>query len=154
MRNVLKVILLAGLIIAIASCAQPETEPQLDNQIRIIGATYPLSNATIFYYQGFRWLRFTIGGSSDYIELSFENVPEIIQIPVGHWTVIDSNPFYRAVVSLSGDFYSSTADATVDLTISSTANGALTIDGTIDDVNTPPLSCALNYSGTYNYVEW
>jgi len=152
MRNVMKGLLLLGIIVAIASCAPPEPAPEQENEIIINGITYPISEAIIWYWGTERYvsLYFHDGLTASYIDLIFVNQDS--EIPAGSWTTWDQDLDNISLTYL-GTYYhfASTTDTAVDLAISGTDGGTLTVDGSVSDSTAPSFDCEFHFSGPYAY---
>ncbi len=154
MRNILKGAFLLGIIVAVASCAPPEPAPAPENEIIINGITYPISEAIIYYWGTERYvsLSFHDGLTPRYIDVIF--IDQDSEIPTGSWTAWDQGLDNISCTYL-GTYYhfTSTTGTAVDVTISGSDGGTLTVDGTVNDPTSPAFDCAFHYSGSYAYIE-
>ncbi len=149
LRNYLALeVALLCVTLCVAGCASDGEVSGLDNQIRINGVEYDIVEATIFHTGEFRYVALETAGLES---LVFHIDQVSSQIPRGRWTAMDDESLCE--VSVSDDVYLETSDiASVDVTISGTDGGTLTVTGSLS-CESKDIDCAFGYTGAYQYIE-
>ncbi|HOT63188.1 MAG TPA: hypothetical protein PLU93_10030 [Treponemataceae bacterium] len=121
----------------------------LSNQIRLNGVMTDISKVSVFqYFDGAAPCCYlTVDGTSE-IVFNFFGVAHEDQIPIGTWRKIDLPGLLQ--ISLDTQTISLLTETSVDIRISGTDGGPMTIKGT---AKSEGIDFAIDYSGPYELVK-